>query len=131
MINLQRLGKETQISKYTWKLTYLFISRWRRKGFKTNFIIREWRRCTIKTKKTTTKRAKLNPQKKKKKKNRSRIKSINSKKLLIRLRILLAQLKAGNNSKLLKNLNQTNTIFCISTIKPLKKVCHSLINSLL
>ena len=69
--------------------------------------------------------------KKKKKKNRSRIKSINSKKLLIRLRILLAQLKAGNNSKLLKNLNQTNTIFCISTIKPLKKVCNSLIKSLL
>ena len=74
---------------------------------------------------------KSSKKKKKKKKNRSRIKSIKTKKLLIRLRILLAQLKAGNNSKLLKNLNQTNTIFCISTIKPLKKVCNSLIKSLL
>ena len=99
---------------------YLFSNVLRQ--FKTlaqEYIFEQVFRLTVKneltTKKNTTKLPKLNPQKKKKKKkNRSRIKSINSKKLLIRLRILLAQLKAGNNSKLLKNLNQTNTISFVS-----------------
>ena len=51
------------------------------------------------------------------------LKIVTPKKLLTRLPILLlAQIKAGNNSYKLKNETRPILYFCISTIKSLKKV---------
>ena len=63
------------------------------------------------------------------------IKNFNSKQLLTRLPILLAQIKAGNNSNKLKNeirqiLHLYYHIFCISLLKLLKTVHDNLMKSL-
>ena len=49
------------------------------------------------------------------------LKILTPNKLLTRLPILLAQIKAGNNSYKLKNEIRQILYFCISTIKSLKK----------
>ena len=49
------------------------------------------------------------------------LKILTTNKLLNRLRMLLAQIKAGNNSYKLKKKSDKYCIFCISAIKSLKE----------
>ena len=49
------------------------------------------------------------------------LKILTTNKLLNRFRMLLAQIKAGNNSYKLKKKSDKYCIFCISAIKPLKE----------
>ena len=60
---------------------------------------------------TISDRVKLNPQKN----EGARLKILTPNKLLTRLPILLAQIKAGNNSNKFKKWNQPNTVFAMST----------------
>ena len=59
-------------------------------------------------------------------KNRKRLKTSTPNRLLTRLPVLLAQIKAGNNSHKLKKKTKKKTdkycIFCINTIKSPKKI---------
>ena len=56
------------------------------------------------------------------------LKSLTPKKLLTRFRVLLAQMKAGNNSYKLRN--EVRQIFCLLYNKIIKTICNTLIKSL-
>ena len=52
---------------------------------------------------------------------RAGLKILTPNKLLTKRPILLAQMKAGNNSNVLKTKSDKYYVFCINTIKSLKK----------
>ena len=68
---------------------------------------------------TIAERVKLNPQKREK--TGTRLKILTPSKLLTRLPILVAQIKAGNNLNKLRNESDKYCIFCINTVKSPKK----------
>ena len=77
--------------------------------------------------KTIAERVKLNPQQRK---NRNRIKNLTANKLLTRLPILLAQIKAKNISNKLKQEIRKILYLSYQHNKFTKKVCKNLIKSL-